>query len=295
MNERQLKYFLEVYSKKSITMAAKELFITPQGLSKTINSLEKELQVQLFEHHQNKIVPTANAAKLAIHAKNILEEYSVISSKLFTEKNAVKPVRIYCSYDVPQLIPASFFKDFNEKYPEIRINIKEYPDDYIIKEIEKNKAELAIIPGPFHPNKISFSHIWSEPFCLVVPIDHPFAKRESVKFSELSGESIVIKDINSHTSLNQLYTFNTHLSRPNVILETSDIHLIHQMAIDGAAIGISLDYLASKIKSDKIKVIPFEEDWLVKKLYLVHNNQNVLSSECQLFYEALVDFFANKE
>ena len=72
MNERQLKYFLEVYSKKSITMAAKELFITPQGLSKTINSLEKELQVQLFEHHQNKIVPTANAAKLAIHAKNIL-------------------------------------------------------------------------------------------------------------------------------------------------------------------------------------------------------------------------------
>ena len=128
----------------------------------------------------------------------------------------------------------------------------------------------------------------------MVPVDHPLAARDSVNFSELSGESIVVKDANSHTSLNQLYTFNTHLTKPNVILETSDIHLIHQMAIDGAAIGISLNYLASKIKSDKIKVVPFKEEWLVKKLYLVHNHQNVLSGECQLFYDALTDFFANK-
>ncbi len=48
MNQRQLKYFLEVYSLSSITLAAKKLYISPQGLSKTIASLESELGVQLF-------------------------------------------------------------------------------------------------------------------------------------------------------------------------------------------------------------------------------------------------------
>jgi DNA-binding transcriptional LysR family regulator len=73
MNQRQLQYFLEVYSQNSITRVANNLFVTPQGLSKTISTLEKELGVQLFKHKSNRIKPTAEAARLAIHAKYIID------------------------------------------------------------------------------------------------------------------------------------------------------------------------------------------------------------------------------
>lgn len=43
MNQRHLTYFLEVYKHRSISAAAKSLFISPQGLSKTILALEEEL------------------------------------------------------------------------------------------------------------------------------------------------------------------------------------------------------------------------------------------------------------
>ena len=66
MNQRQLKYFLEVYSTKSISKAAANLFVTPQGISKTIAALEKELNVSLFEHHHNRITPTKDAARLSV-------------------------------------------------------------------------------------------------------------------------------------------------------------------------------------------------------------------------------------
>ena len=138
MNQRQLQYFLEVYSQNSITRAANNLFVTPQGLSKTISTLEKELGVQLFKHKSNRIMPTAEAARLAIHAKYIIDEYDVITNRLFQEKSTVKTVTIYCSYDVPQLISASFFQEFNKDFPKIRINKKEYPDDYSLKKIENN-------------------------------------------------------------------------------------------------------------------------------------------------------------
>lgn len=146
MNQRQLSYFLEVYSQNSITLAAKNLFISPQGLSKTIYSLEEELGVQLFIHKHNQILPTANAARLAIHAKNILDEYNVITDRLFHEQHNIKTISIYCSYDVPQLIPASFFHNFYQEFPEIHLNIKEYPDNYILKKVENNAVELALMP-----------------------------------------------------------------------------------------------------------------------------------------------------
>jgi DNA-binding transcriptional LysR family regulator len=77
---------------------------------------------------------------------------------------------------------------------------------------------------------------------------------------------------------------------PNVILETSDVHLIHQMAENNSAIGISLMYLAKKIRSDKVKVLPFEDN-LVKNLYLISNKKNILSSEAKVFRTALTEFF----
>ena len=63
------------------------------------------------------------------------------------------------------------------------------------------------------------------------------------------------------------------------------------MAEDSKIVGISLMYLARKIRSDKLKVIPFDEDWLSKKLFLIHNKNNILSNEALLFEEALVKFF----
>ncbi len=40
MNTRTLRCFIEVYEKKSIAAAAKEVYISPQGLSKIIRQLE---------------------------------------------------------------------------------------------------------------------------------------------------------------------------------------------------------------------------------------------------------------
>ena len=291
MNQRQLKYFLEVYAQHSITLAAKNLFISPQGISKTISSLEEELGVSLFVHKKNRIQPTEDAARLAIHAQHIIDEYDVITEKLFLENMTIQTLPVYCSYDVPQLIPASFFQDFHTQYPEIRLNIKEYPDEYIIQQIESNEVELAIVPGPFKPHTIHYTHLCTEPFCLVVNKQHPIAQYDVIPFSKIAGESIVIKDSMSYTSLNQIYNFKDPRQSPNVILETSDVHLIHQMAEDNYALGISLMYLAQKIRSEKIKVIPFQEDLLVKKLYLISNKKNILSSEAKLFMKALSSFF----
>ena len=48
MNQKQLSYFLEVYRCCNIQAAADKLYLTHQGLSRVIRSLEEELGSPLF-------------------------------------------------------------------------------------------------------------------------------------------------------------------------------------------------------------------------------------------------------
>ena len=290
MNQRQLKYFLTVYKHNSISKAAEELFISPQGISKTILSLESELGVSLFEHRCNQIVPTSYAERLSSHAKNLLAEYELISERLFTEEVAKKELTIYCSYDAPQMIGPDFFIEFTKKHPDILIRLEEYPDNDSIRALDKFSVELAILPGPLDTSKYSIDYLCTEPFCLVVNRNHPLASMTSVSIKDIRGEAMAIKDMSNPTSMIQYNEFMRENIKPNILLETSDVHLIHNMAAENIALGMSLMFLAKKIKSDKVTILPFEEDWLNKTLYLANNKNSVLSYSAELFKSELLTY-----
>lgn len=58
MDDKQLKNFMKLYELRNMHKAAEELFISQQGLSKSIQALEKDLRVQLFERDNNGMRPT---------------------------------------------------------------------------------------------------------------------------------------------------------------------------------------------------------------------------------------------
>ena len=58
MDFKTLEYYRKIYEKRSIRQAAAELYISPQGLSRTLYALEEELQVRLFERSVKGLEPT---------------------------------------------------------------------------------------------------------------------------------------------------------------------------------------------------------------------------------------------
>ncbi len=291
MNQRQLQYFLRVYEKKSISGAAESLFISPQGLSKTIAKLEKELGVELFVHEANRIVPTSAAASLASHAMNIITEYDIIENELFKKNVSKKPACISCSFDVPQMLSSNFFYDFYQKNPDILIQIHEYPDRLIMEQLEHAIIEIAIISGPIDHSMYELVPLFTEPFCLVINKAHPLAKKDFISISDLHEIPLAVKDMYNQISITQFAEFKNNNTIPDVILETSDSHLIHSMAENNYALGMTLNYLAKKIKSDNIVIRQFEKNCFTKTLYLVKHKDYILSRETRLVYNGLLDFF----
>ena len=72
MDTKDLRCFRQVYEDRSINQAAKQLFITPQGLSRIITKLEGELQAPLFERTPTGMVPTESGHYFYEHSLEIL-------------------------------------------------------------------------------------------------------------------------------------------------------------------------------------------------------------------------------
>ena len=74
MNVAQLRYFVAVAQLEHYSKAAKALYITQPALSNSMNRLEKELGVQLFESMGRNIVLTPQGKDLLVSVSAALKE-----------------------------------------------------------------------------------------------------------------------------------------------------------------------------------------------------------------------------
>ncbi|MCR5666350.1 MAG: LysR family transcriptional regulator [Eubacterium sp.] len=290
MTQKQLTYFVTVYEQKSISKAAKMLYITPQALSKSLASLEEELQISLFTHTSNRIVPTEEAARLVNHARNIILEYDIVENRLFKQSNIRHPLPISCTYDSLQVMSSEFFHSFMVEHPNILLQLREYPDQHILKQLDHNQVDLAFLPGPLDYDKYEYTPIFSDDFRLILPKNHRLAIRDYIDIEDLKDEPLVIKSGDSTTSISQYSTFIDHGILPNIILETSDNYLLMDLIARGQALGMALGFFASKISHPEVVTKPFHNVKMSKTIYLTQKKDFPLSHEARHFKEDLLDY-----
>lgn len=80
-----LRYFVELARAGSFYGAAKNVFISQQGLSKAMGSLEAELGVKLLERENRGVRLTSSGEVLLEHAEKLLGEYSDTLKDLYAE------------------------------------------------------------------------------------------------------------------------------------------------------------------------------------------------------------------
>ena len=78
MDIRQLKYLSAVVNYGDYQLAARSLFISPQGLSKAIRQLENELGLALMEKVGRESRPTNAAIELVARSSQLISEYDLL-------------------------------------------------------------------------------------------------------------------------------------------------------------------------------------------------------------------------
>lgn len=82
MELRQIEFFLQLYKDRNVTVASQNLYISQQGMSKSIANLEKEVGFPLFKRSVSGVEPTTEARELHIYFRTVMERYTALWKKV---------------------------------------------------------------------------------------------------------------------------------------------------------------------------------------------------------------------
>ncbi len=195
MNILHLKYVVEVEKTKSISKAAKNLYMNQPNLSRAIKELEDSLGIIIFKRTSKGIQVTPHGEEFLIQAKKILAQIEDVESFYSTEpKNLLKlsisvPRASYISCAFTEFIQNSNLKK------EINISYKETNSMRAISNILQADYQLAIVRyqvafenyfKQLFKDKNFVSQILTEfHYVALMEKNHPLASREDFALEEL--------------------------------------------------------------------------------------------------------------
>lgn len=194
MNQKQIQYFVEVYRKKSVQAAADALYISRQGVSRTIRMLEEELGQPLFQRTANGLIPTDYAAALMPHAQRLLLEYETIFGMNTLAAQSQSVVTVYALDHLAAYLGSDFILRFHEQYPHIILSLVDTSDTLASEALAAQNCSFAMITGPVDESRFQADPLFYSCYSIRMHRDHPLAQKEILTYDILQIRPLSAKD-----------------------------------------------------------------------------------------------------
>ncbi len=220
MELRHLRYFAALAEHLNFTRAAQQVHVTQSTLSHQIKQLELEVGYQLFDRVGKRVVMTEAGERLLPQFKRALQE---IDDGLRTMRGAAEQLSGHLHIGVTHTFNISLIPicvaEFLRKHKSVCISIKEMHADVIAKGLEDGEFDLGITYRPDDDRGLTFEPLCYDEMALLVPEQHPFAKRKRVRMSELHRQELILYTKNAATQKFLDGWFKSARAEPIVVVE----------------------------------------------------------------------------
>ncbi|WP_086347991.1 LysR family transcriptional regulator [Candidatus Enterococcus clewellii] len=269
MNFEELKCFQKVYQLKSMNQAAKELYLTAQGVGRIINKLENELNTSLFLRSAKGVAPLRSADILYEHSQELLEQFGIIDAAIQRENERENKLTLHCARGSLNALPFGEIADFINAHQEIEISWSEMANDKVKSNIHMRQANAGLVIGKTELEGVEEVFIARKDTRVLVYNGHPLYMKERITPRDLENERIVI--------LNQNYRiyheFKKYCEKHNIEVSivglTEDSHLLYKLCQSKQGIGIVLDFSVDDFEMNDLRLIPLEYpiNWDIYMIY----------------------------
>lgn len=247
MNLQQFRFVRETIRRNfNLTEAARALFTSQPGVSKSIIEFEDELGIKIFERHGKRIKGlTKPGAVVAQVIDRIMRE--VDNLKKVSEEFAHRDeggVVIGCThaqarYILPKVIPA-----FRERFPKVRVSLAEGNPPTLAQMVLHEQADIAIATESLSRTAgLASLPVYSWEHVIVFRPDHPLAEltssqAKSISLAQLAEYPIVTYDqqFSGRRTIDEV--FASAGIAPDIVLEAIDADIIKTYVDVGLGVGI---------------------------------------------------------
>ena len=192
IENRHLRYFLEVARTLHITRAAERLHIAQPALTQNIQQLEQELGVELFERKGRRITLTEAGRVFECEAEHSLRVFqgAQLAARRAARGEVGKVVIGFQSTAGLTLIP-QMLKNLANKYPEIEVTLREMGTAVQRKSLRQGEIDVGIL-YTLPDDEFSHHELTPESLVIALPESHPLAARDSIAIKELAKDRFIL-------------------------------------------------------------------------------------------------------
>lgn len=193
MTLSELKYIVAVARERHFGRAAERCFVSQPTLSVAVKKLEQELGVALFERGAGEVAVTLVGEQVVAQAQHILEQADAIKETARQGQDQLAgPLRVGAIYTIgPYLFP-SLVPQLARQTPEMPLYIEENYTAVLFEELKQGKQDAIIISLPFDEPGIETMPLYEEPFVVLLPAGHPWAKQKRADLNKLTEERVLL-------------------------------------------------------------------------------------------------------
>ena len=297
MTIKDLENFRTVCEKRSITKAARLLYITPQGLSKSIKNLESELHTQLLNRTTQGISLTETGDYLYQHLPDFLDSYYDIYTNIQKiQQTQNREIDLLSAYGILRLVSPECITDFRTNHPEITLRYREYPDKQVERLFREKEGNVAFTIGPSEPDGFhDFHAIKLESFAikLLVNRNHPLSQKQYIEITDLKNQPLYLESSDFYIHYLIVEKCKAAGFSPNIVFETSGFSLCHKMVRKNKGISVVVDFVFDDMGDDSMVLLPFCDGNYEWTTYMLTRKDKDISPDILLFQKHVVKWMKN--
>ena len=186
----QLEQLIAFAEYKTLSKAAEVLHISQPSLSRTMQQIESEFEVSLFERQKNKIILNENGRLAVAYAKKITDDINDMIFRVRSFDRMNNTISIGSCAPMPIELLTKLLRSV---YPDMTLSSEIKKTDLLTAGLFKDTYDFIILPKkPTNTNGLFVKTFSEEHLMFCLPDTHRFAHERSLHLSDINGENMIV-------------------------------------------------------------------------------------------------------
>lgn len=268
---RQVTAFLAVAEAGSFTRAADQLKVAQPALSQAIRELETSLGLRLFDRTTRRVELTAAGREFRDATVKIVGDldFAVRNARDLAGRKRGRMVVAAPPLLAAAVLPQAIV-EFSTQYPDVQISVVDAPTTSIVDVVRSGGADCGIGTFPAGESGVQQTALMRDRLLLFCRADSPFAKAESVRWSDLFRQPLIA--LSPTSAIRRLVEIGFESAQ----IPLTPAYEVHQMvtalSLIKAGLGVAVlpTYAYSEAKFRQVVAKPLVEPEIGRDISMIH-------------------------
>jgi DNA-binding transcriptional LysR family regulator len=169
-------------------------------VSQQVKSLERHLNVKLFERLGHKLFLTEAGEAILANAQAILTAGAEMEQSLALLRGSTRGrLALGANTTGGMYVAPAIISAFHDLHPEAEVTLQIESTNRICERVMQSMIDVAIVTGPIEDQRFVIRDLVQDELYLIVSPSHPFAGRKRVSQAEVAGEAFAVPEPGSRT------------------------------------------------------------------------------------------------